>query len=105
MTVAADWLTRTQVRAAWCIAAFNAADLAVTKLAIDRGAHEGNPLAAWLIATWLIIPAKAAVCAVVLYSAGRVRNPSTAARMWFVAGLYGCVVLVNLLTLARYQFR
>lgn len=104
---AAD-VRRSYRRAAWWIALANLADVALTFRALGRGHEEGNPIAAWMIDHWLIIPAKLAVCAFILaiaYSpaawfAKRLTEVSVR-RVWFVAGVYSCVVLVGVLA----QFR
>lgn len=91
-------------RAACTIAAANALDVWLTFRAISRGHSEGNPIARWMIDHWLIVPAKLVLCLFVLavayasadWFASRISEVSVR-RIWFVAGVYACVVLVGVL--------
>lgn len=81
----------------------NVADIVTTKLALDRGAVEANPVAAFLLDWHLLWPSKVAVMlllALVLF-AREMPRPTQVYRAWFVAGVYCCVVAVNLLVLWR----
>lgn len=101
-------IRRSYRRAAVTVAAANTLDIALTFRALGRGHTEGNPIAAWMIDHWLIIPAKVAVCAFILavafspaaWFASRISEVSVR-RVWFVAGVYACVVLVGVLANLR----
>jgi hypothetical protein len=97
---------RSHRAALWAIAYFNVGDVVLTKLALDRGASEGNPISAFLLDHSLLWPSKALLMMVfgslAFSPRTRLATETETRRSWFVAGLYSCVVLVNTLTLWRY---
>ena len=91
-------LTRTHLHAVIAIAALNALDLVTTKLALDRGATEGNPVAAFMLTyPGLLIASKVLLCAGLLAGAllHREITQRLLAAAWFVPGVYSLVVVLN----------
>lgn len=92
-----DWA----IKAAILIIAFNILDIYLTLLVLDRGGSEANPFAQFLIDSHLIIPLKIILPAGVLIGFIRVKPEKLSllniVTAWFVAGMYFCVVLTNLM--------
>jgi hypothetical protein len=87
------------------IAVLNGFDLITTYAAIAAGAHEGNPLVAWMIESRLVVVAKVVVCGFLIAGAvlarrwkRRVTLPALCAA-WAVVGVYSLVVLLNTINL------
>jgi hypothetical protein len=85
------------------IAVLNVFDIITTYVAISLGAHEGNPLIAWVISTPFVAVAKILVCSTLIAGAvlakhwrRRVSLPALC-MAWAVVGVYSVVVLVNVL--------
>ncbi len=79
------------------IVALQVLDIVSTYTAIHMaGAEEANPMAKWLVDTYMIIVAKAAICALIIWFASR--KPATiktVAAAWFVVGTYSLAVVLN----------
>ena len=83
------------------IAVLNAFDLVTTYTAISLGAHEGNPVVAWMISSRLVILAKVLVCGGLVYGAILARDRRRRVTLaglctaWAVVGVYSLVVVIN----------
>lgn len=93
------------------IAVLNVLDFLTTITAFHYGATEGNPIAKFLLGYGLLWPTKALVT-IVMVGAILIQRYHTKTKpfqlnqvcfMWFVTGIYACVILVNTLTLIRYM--
>lgn len=98
-------LPRSQLRAAWLLLWLNALDLVLTYTAIHHGAVEGNPLAVWLIASYVAIPAKLGLAGFAIWATkkwpARV-TLRTVTAAWWAVGVYSLVVVLNTITLISY---
>jgi len=91
-------LPRTHFHAIVAVAVLNALDLLTTKIALDRGAVEGNPLAELLLRyPAVLVGAKVFLCGCLLAAAVLHRRvtASQVAAAWFVVGVYSLVVVLN----------
>lgn len=85
------------------IAVLNIFDIITTYVAISLGAHEGNPIVAWMISSRLIIFAKILVCSALIFGALLANQRSRRVTLpglciaWAVVGVYSVVVLLNTL--------
>lgn len=96
-------LRRSHLWAATAIALLNGLDIVTTRLVLDRGGIEANPIAELLIEWDFLGPLK--LLLVVTTAAGAYFHRSTLRLVnaaWFVAGIYVLVIVSNLMTLARY---
>jgi len=99
-----DALQRSRLAAVIAIAVLNTFDLITTYVAIAAGAHEANPVVAWMISSRLVIVFKVAVCASLIIGAllaKRRRRRVTLTGLctaWAVVGVYSLVVVINTLT-------
>lgn len=89
-------------RAAWWIFFANIVDLLLTLRALKHGHIEGNPLAAFLIDTHLIIPLKILIPGFFLLGGYWTRmscklTEVSARRAWWIAGVYFTVLVVGVL--------
>ena len=89
--------------AATAIALLNGLDIVTTRLVLDRGGVEANPIADFLITWQLLGPLKlllvASTAAGAYFAMTTMRLVNAA---WFVSGIYVLVIVSNLMTLARY---
>jgi hypothetical protein len=99
-----DALQRSRLAAVIAIAVLNTFDLITTYVAIAAGAHEANPVVAWMISSRLVIVFKVAICASLIIGAlfaKRRRRRVTLTGLctaWAVVGVYSLVVVINTLT-------
>ncbi len=99
-----DAIQRSRLIAVVIIAVLNIFDLITTYVAIAHGAHEGNPIVAWMIASRFVVVAKVTLCATLIIGAvlaTRRRRRVTLASLctaWAVVGVYSMVVVINSLT-------
>jgi hypothetical protein len=99
-----DAIQRSRLIAVVIIAVLNIFDLITTYYAIAHGAHEGNPIVAWMIASRFVVVAKVSLCATLIIGAvfaTRRRRRVTLASLctaWAVVGVYSMVVVINSLT-------
>ena len=98
-----DGTQRARYVAVVTIAVLNVFDLITTYVAISMGAHEANPIVAWMISSRFIIVAKVLVCGALIFGALfanrrrlRVTLPGLCIA-WAVVGVYSLVVLLNTL--------
>lgn len=99
-----ETMYRPRLIGAILILLFNIFDIILTYWAISKGASEANPLMAWLVETKWMIPLKISIATFIVYAADRHREKTNMAVLcstWLIAGVYACVVLVNLMTLMR----
>lgn len=84
-------------RAIIWIAALQILDIVTTYTAIKMvGASEGNPLAVWLVDTYMIVAAKAfVVLLIVWFAALKPATVRTTAASWFCVGTYVLAVVLN----------
>jgi hypothetical protein len=100
-----DAFQRSRLVAVVVIAVLNAFDLVTTYLAISRGAHEANPIVAWMISSRFIVFAKVMLCGSLILGAVAAthrRRRVTLAGLcaaWAVVGVYSLVVVINTSTL------
>lgn len=91
-------LARSHLHAIVATAVLNGLDLVTTKLALDQGSTEANPIAA-LVLRWpaVLIGLKVLLCAGLLAGAllHREITPRLLAAAWFVTGVYSLVVVLN----------
>jgi Domain of unknown function (DUF5658) len=99
-----DAVQRSLFCAVVVIAILNVFDLITTYVAIAWGAHEANPIVAWMISSHVVVLAKTLVCGALIVGAlmsrhrrRRVTLPSLCTA-WAVVGVYSLVVLINTLT-------
>lgn len=93
-----DDLGRCHLHAVIAIAVLNGLDLLTTKLALDQGHTEGNPLAALLLRNpWALVACKVLLVAILVAAALTHRRVLVrhVAAAWFVAGVYALVVVLN----------
>ena len=64
-----DATQRARYIAVLIIAALNVLDIVTTYTAIALGAHEGNPIVAWMISSRFVIFAKILVCGALIFGA------------------------------------
>lgn len=82
------------------VAVLNALDLVTTRAALGRPtAHEGNPVAWWLLSNGLLEVAKVAVLLVLVVLVFRVRryHEWVCSALWLVCGWYAAAVFGNVL--------
>ncbi len=98
-----DATQRARYVAVIVIAVLNILDIITTYIAISMGAHEGNPIVAWMISSRFIIFAKILTCGGLIFGAllasqrrRRVTLPGLCIA-WAVVGVYSLVVLLNTL--------
>ena len=98
-----DATQRARYIAVLMIAVLNVFDIITTYVAISLGAHEANPLVAWMISSRFIIFAKILTCGGLIFGAilasqrrRRVTLPGLCIA-WAVVGVYALVVLLNTL--------
>jgi hypothetical protein len=98
-----DATQRARYVAVIVIAVLNIFDIVTTYIAISLGAHEGNPIVAWMISSRFIIFAKILTCGGLIFGAivasqrrRRVTLPGLCIA-WAVVGVYSLVVLLNTL--------
>jgi Domain of unknown function (DUF5658) len=98
-----DATQRARYIAVVVIAVLNIFDIITTYVAISMGAHEGNPLVAWMISSKFIIFAKILTCGGLIFGAllasqrrRRVTLPGLCIA-WAVVGVYSLVVVLNTL--------
>jgi hypothetical protein len=95
-----DHLRRARVIAAVLLVILNIADLVTTRMFLDRGLEEGNPISAVLLSNGSMPFVKTLLLLGIAWSAVRAApRVSTTVAMWFVVGLYTTVIGVNLLAL------
>jgi Domain of unknown function (DUF5658) len=98
----AVFLRRARISAAVMLIVLNIADLVTTKMFLDRGLEEGNPVSALLLSSGTMPFAKSAILIGLTWSAVRsVPKVATTCAMWFVVGLYTTVIGVNLLAISQ----
>jgi hypothetical protein len=92
-----DELTISRWHAIIWIAALQVLDIVTTYAAIRyTGAHEGNPVAVWLVDTYMIIFAKAAVVLMIVWFAFKhPANARSTAFAWFAVGSYTLAIVLN----------
>lgn len=99
-----DAIQRARYVAVVMIAVLNVFDLVTTYVAISLGAHEGNPIVAWMISSRAVVVVKVLVCGALVYGAivakrRRFRVSLTGLCVaWAVVGIYSLVVLINTLS-------
>ena len=99
-----DALQRSRLAAVIAIALLNTFDLITTYVAIAAGAHEANPVVAWMISSRVVVVFKVAICASLIIGAllaRRRRHRVTLTGLctaWAVVGVYSLVVVLNTLT-------
>jgi hypothetical protein len=99
-----DSLERSRLAAVITIAALNGVDLVTTYVAIARGAHEANPIVAWMISSHAVVVAKIAICASLVIGAVVAKRRKLRVSLaglctaWAVVGVYSLVVVINTLT-------
>ena len=98
-----DATQRARYIAVVAIAVLNIFDIITTYVAISMGAHEGNPIVAWMISSKFIIFAKILTCGALIFGAllasqrrRRVTLPGLCIA-WAVVGVYALVVALNTL--------
>ena len=98
-----DATQRARYIAVLVIAVLNVFDIVTTYVAISLGAHEGNPIVAWMISSRFVIFAKVFICGSLIFGAilanqrrRRVTLPGLCIA-WTVVGVYSLVVLLNTL--------
>jgi hypothetical protein len=103
-----DATQRARYVAVLIIAALNVLDIVTTYTAISLGAHEGNPLVAWMISSRFVIFAKILVCGGLIFGAivasnrrRRVTLPGLCIA-WAVVGVYSLVVVLNTLNVVSH---
>jgi hypothetical protein len=96
-----DATQRARYVAVLVIAVLNIFDIITTYVAISLGAHEGNPIVAWMISSRIVIFAKILVCGALIFGAivanhrrQRVTLPGLCIA-WAVVGIYSLVVVLN----------
>lgn len=96
-----DATQRARYVAVIVIAVLNMFDIITTYVAISMGAHEGNPIVAWMISSRFIIFAKILTCGALIFGAivasqrrRRVTLPGLCIA-WAVVGVYSLVVVLN----------
>jgi hypothetical protein len=83
------------------IAVLNGLDLITTYVALARGAHEGNPIVAWMISSRVVVLAKVFLCGMLILGALVARDRRHRVTLaglctaWAVVGVYSLVVLIN----------
>jgi Domain of unknown function (DUF5658) len=84
-------------RAIIWIAALQVLDIVTTYTAIKMvGASEANPMAKWLVDTYMIIAAKAfVVLLIVWFAALKPATVRTTAASWFCVGTYTLAIVLN----------
>jgi hypothetical protein len=98
----AVFLRRARISAAVMLILLNIADLVTTRMFLDRGLEEGNPVSALLLSSGTMPFAKSAILIGLTWSAVRsVPKVATTCAMWFVVGLYTTVIGVNLLAISQ----
>jgi hypothetical protein len=86
------------------IAVLNVIDLITTYVAISHGAHEGNPVVAWMISSHVVVLAKIGLCGSLIFGVITARNRRRRVSLlslcmaWAVVGVYSLVVVINSLT-------
>lgn len=96
-----DATQRARYVAVLVIAVLNIFDIITTYVAISLGAHEGNPIVAWMISSRIVIFAKILVCGALIFGAivaNRRRQRVTLPGLciaWAVVGIYSLVVVLN----------
>lgn len=103
--VGAD-VTISELATAWQMGAFvllvlNSLDLILTYAAIDLGASEANPLAVWLIDSYVAIPLKLGIALFAVILAVRAPHRVTilsVCAVWAACGVYMLVVVLNTIT-------
>jgi len=99
-----DALQRSRLAAVVTIAVLNTFDLVTTYVAIAEGAHEANPIVAWMISSRLVIVVKVAICASLIIGAVLARRRRRRVTLvslcaaWVVVGVYSLVVVINTLS-------
>ncbi|MGZ4703235.1 MAG: DUF5658 family protein [Acidimicrobiales bacterium] len=96
-----DATQRARYIAVLVIAVLNLFDIVTTYVAISLGAHEANPMVAWMISSPFVALAKVIVCGSLIAGAvlakhwrRRVTLPGLCTA-WAVVGVYSVVVLLN----------
>ena len=99
-----DAVQRSRLVAVVLIAVLNAFDLVTTYVAIAEGAHEANPIVAWMISSRLVVVVKVAICASLIIGAVVARRRrrrvtlTSLCAAWAVVGVYSLVVVINTLS-------
>jgi hypothetical protein len=98
-----DQLQASRWRAIIWIAALQVLDIVTTYTAIKwAGASEGNPVTVWLVESYMIVVAKAAVVSSIIWFA--VKRPATVrstSLAWWSVGMYVMAIVVNTMHLVR----
>jgi hypothetical protein len=93
-------LRRARIVAALALIVLNIADLITTRMFLDRGLEEGNPVSALLLSNGSMPFVKSAILIGLTWSAVRsVPRVATTCAMWFVVGLYTTVIAVNVIAI------
>ncbi len=99
-----DAIQRSRFVAVVLIAVLNMFDLITTYVAIAQGAHEGNPIVAWMISSRAVVLAKILICGWLIVSVVVAKNQRRRVTLaglctaWAVVGVYSLVVVINTLT-------
>lgn len=93
-------------KGAWFLLILNVLDVTTTFYALSLGASEFNPIAQFLIDTYMLIPAKVLVCSIVLWGAYQADEEIfTRARVlsgvWLLCGMYCIVIFMNSIAIHR----
>ena len=99
-----DAIQRSRLVAVVLIATLNMFDLITTYVAISQGAHEANPIVAWMISSRAVVVAKILICGWLIVSVVVAKNRRRRVTLaglctaWAVVGVYSLVVVINTLT-------